>query len=96
MNDCSWKDKNSNTFYVIKVKPNAKKSKIEGLTPLPDNSELPVKKALLVSIAEQAEDNKANKELLELLSKELKIKKDKLSIKSGTSSRLKIVKLTTV
>ncbi len=96
MNDCSWKDKDGNTFIAVKAKPNAKKTKIEGEVPLSDDSGVPVKKALLVSLDAQPEDNKANKELIEILSKTLNVSKKNLSIKSGLSSRLKIVKLTSV
>lgn len=91
MKDCSWKDKDGLTYIAIKAKPNSKKTKIDGEVDLPDDSSVPVKKALSVSLAAQPEDNKANKELIKLLSKELNIKKEKISIKSGLSSKLKIV-----
>ena len=87
----SWQDKDGLTYIVVKAKPNAKITKIDGEIDLPSNSSIPVNKALCVSLAAQPEDNKANKELIKLLSKTLNIKKNKISISSGLSSKLKIV-----
>ena len=85
--DCAWTDKNGNTLILIKVKPNSKNSAVIGLVDV--NTNYPVKKALQIAIAEQAEDNKANKELISFLSKE--IKKNQISVEHGEKNRLKVL-----
>ena len=87
--DCAWLDKNGNTLVLIKVKPNAKNSAVIGLVDV--NTNYPVKKALLVAIAAQAKDNKANKELIDFLSQELNIKKNQISVEHGEKNRLKVI-----
>ena len=69
-----------NSFRVI-VKPNARKSAVLGF----DDA----KKAYKVAISEPAEDNKANRELIRFLSKELG---RAVSISSGFSSKIKTIK----
>ncbi|MFH1223836.1 MAG: DUF167 domain-containing protein [Pseudomonadota bacterium] len=51
------------------------------------------KKALLVSIAAEPQDNKANKELITFLSRELGIKKDRIFLEHGEKSRLKVINI---
>jgi len=68
------------SFRVI-VKPNARKSAVLGF----DDA----KKAYKVAISEPAEDNKANRELIRFLSKELG---RAVSISSGFSSKIKTIK----
>jgi uncharacterized protein (TIGR00251 family) len=87
--DCAWTDKNGNTFVLIKVKPNSKNSAVIGLVDV--NTNYPVKKALQIAIAEQPEDNKANKELISFLSKELNMKKKQISVEHGEKNRLKVL-----
>ena len=67
------------TFKVI-IKPNALKNEIMGFD---DN-----KKAYKINIKEKAEGNKANIELIKLLSKLLG---KRVKIKSGYKSRTKII-----
>lgn len=92
LKDCSWKDKNGFTLLLIKAKPNAKHSNVVGLVDI--NTNYPVTKALEVSINEKPDDNKANIALIELLSDELKIPKSHLELKSGATSRIKVLKIT--
>ncbi|MBI2140188.1 YggU family protein [Candidatus Woesearchaeota archaeon] len=66
-------------FKVI-IRPNSPKNSIVGY----DGG----RKAYLVSIREKAEDNKANRELVKFLSRELK---RRVRIKSGFSSREKLI-----
>ena len=87
--DCSWTDKKGKNLVLIKVKPNARNNALLGLVDV--NTNYPVNKALLVAVAEQPEDNKANKELLSFLCKELKIKKDSLDVLYGEKNRLKVL-----
>ncbi len=87
--DCSWTDKKGHTLLLIKVKPNAKNSTVVGLVDVKTN--YPVKKALLVAVSEQAEDNKANKELISFISRELNIRKDRIGIEHGEKNRLKVL-----
>jgi uncharacterized protein len=89
LKDCSWKDKNGFTLLLIKAKPNAKHSNVVGLVDV--NTNYPVTRALEIAINEKPDDNKANLALIELLSKELKIPKSRLELKSGATSRIKII-----
>lgn len=68
-------------FKVI-IKPNSPKNEVVGF----DSD----KKAYKISIKEKAEENKANKELIRFLSKELG---KRIKIKSGLKSREKIIEL---
>jgi len=66
----------------IKVVPKAKKQKI-----VEENGKLKV------YLKSPPEDGKANKELIEVLSKYLKVKKNKIEIIKGQFSRNKVVKI---
>ncbi len=70
------------TKFKVLIKPNSKKNEIMGF----DLS----KKAYIIHIKEPAEDNKANKELIRFLSKELG---EKVAIKSGLRSKEKILEV---
>jgi uncharacterized protein (TIGR00251 family) len=67
----------------VKVKPNAKQSKI---TYAEDGS-------LVVHLKSSPVDGKANEELMTLLAKEFKVAKQAVRIKSGASFRQKIVEI---
>ena len=67
----------------IKVEPRSSKSAIVG----------PYGDALKVKLTSPPVEGKANKELIDLLSKELKIPKKDIEIISGQSSKNKIVKI---
>lgn len=67
------------TFRII-AKPNSRKNEVIGY-----NKE---KGAYIITIKEKAEDNKVNIELIRFLSKELG---KRVRIKSGFSSRIKII-----
>ena len=67
----------------IKVEPRSSKSGIVG----------PYGDALKVKLTSPPVEGKANKELIDLLSKELKIPKKDIEIISGQSSKNKIVKI---
>ena len=64
----------------VQVTPNAKKSQIIGWT---------AEQILKVKVAAVPEDGKANEELIEFLSKTLKIKKRDITLINGATSRLK-------
>jgi uncharacterized protein (TIGR00251 family) len=89
MEEYKWQDKNGQTLILIKVKPGAKKTSILG--PIDVNTIYPVKKALSVSISSQPEDNKANKELIDLMAENMNIPKSKIEIKHGLKDRLKVL-----
>ncbi len=67
----------------LKVKPNARVSAIEQLE---DGTWLARLKAAPV-------DNKANEELLALIARHFKCRKSAVSIKSGASGRMKLVRI---
>lgn len=67
----------------IKVKPNSKQQKIEEQ---PDGS-------LIVHLKSPPVDGKANEELIKLLSEKFDVPKCHITIKSGLSSRQKLVQI---
>ncbi|MBW4446805.1 MAG: DUF167 domain-containing protein [Hassallia sp. WJT32-NPBG1] len=67
----------------IKVKPNSKQQKIEEQ---PDGS-------LIVHLKSPPVDGKANEELIKLLSEKFDVPKCHITIKSGLSSRQKLVEI---
>jgi hypothetical protein len=69
----------------IKVKPNSKKQTIEEAA---DGS-------LTVHLKSPPVDGKANKELIELLAEKFNVPKSQIRIKSGLSSRNKLVEIDT-
>jgi len=76
--------RNKNDLILkIKVEPRSSKSGIVG----------PYGDALKVKLTSPPVEGKANKELVDLLSKELKVRKKDIQILSGQSSKNKIVKI---
>ena len=67
----------------VKVKPNSKQQKIEEL---PDGS-------LIVHLKSPPVDGKANEELIKLLAKNFDVSKSSIRIKSGTTSRQKVIEI---
>ena len=67
----------------VKVKPNAKQQKIEELE---DGS-------LNVHLKSPPVDGKANEELIRLLAKKFDVSKSSIRIKSGTTSRQKLIEI---
>ena len=67
----------------VTVKPNSKQQKIEESA---DGS-------LIVRLKSPPVDGKANRELIEMLAKQFKVTKSKISIKSGLSSKNKLVEI---
>ncbi|MCU0535495.1 MAG: DUF167 domain-containing protein [Hydrococcus sp. Prado102] len=67
----------------VKVKPNTKQQKIEESE---DGS-------FIIYLKSPPVEGKANQELIELLAKKFKIAKSKISIKSGLSSKTKLVEI---
>jgi uncharacterized protein len=77
--------KNNGEIYLrIKVKPGAAESKIIGV--LADET-------MKINIAAPAEKGKANQELIKFLAKEFAVRKENVKIISGTSDRVKLVKI---
>lgn len=70
----------------IKVKPNSKQQSVRQEA---DGS-------LTVYLKSPPVDGKANTELIQLLTKELKLPKSRLRIKSGLSSRTKLIEIAEV
>lgn len=69
----------------VKVKPNSKKQSIEES---PDG-------VFSVHLKSPPVDGKANKELIELLAEKFDVSKSQIRIKSGLSSRTKLVEIDT-
>ncbi|MGK7914337.1 MAG: DUF167 domain-containing protein [Prochloraceae cyanobacterium] len=67
----------------VKVKPNSKQQKIEESA---DGS-------FLVRLKSPPIDGKANKELLELIAKKFHISRSQITIKSGLSSKNKLIEI---
>jgi uncharacterized protein len=72
-------------YKKVKVKPNSKQQKIEEQ---PDGS-------LTVHLKSLPIDGKANEELIKLLSEKFDLPKSYIRIKSGLSSRQKLVEIDT-
>ena len=70
-------------IYTIKVIPNSKVNKI-----VEQNNDF-----LKIKLTAQPEKGKANKALLEFLSQEFKIAKNKIKILAGEMSKVKMVKI---
>ncbi|UCH81767.1 MAG: YggU family protein [Nitrospiraceae bacterium] len=68
----------------IKVEPRSSRSEIVG----------PYGDGIKVKLTSPPVDGKANKELIDLLSKEFKIRKKDIEIISGQNSRYKIIRIT--
>jgi len=69
----------------VKVKPNSRKQNIEEST---DGS-------LTIHLKSPPVDGKANKELIEVLAKKFDVLKSQIRIKSGLSSRTKLIQIDT-
>ena len=69
----------------IKVKPNSKRQNIEESA---DGS-------LTVHLKSPPVDGKANEELIKLLAEKFEVAKSKITIKSGLSSKIKLVEIDT-
>jgi uncharacterized protein (TIGR00251 family) len=70
-------------ILTVKVKPNSKNQSIQEQ---PDGS-------LTIHLKSPPVDGKANQELIILLAKKFKVPKSEISIKSGLSSRNKLVEV---
>ena len=92
MEDYKWQDKDGHVFILIKVKPGAKRTTLNGAVDV--KTIYPVTKALSVSISSQPEDNKANKELIAFMADNLKLPKNSISITHGLKNRLKVITIT--
>lgn len=84
--------KNKKEVYLrIKVFPNSSETKVKEIKI--DNIENKNVETLIINIKAQAERNKANQELMRFLAKEFKILEKCISIISGASSRIKLIKI---
>lgn len=79
--------KNVSLTLKIKVTPKAKNNKIQKV--VLDNGEEIYK----IYVTDPAEDGKANKAVIELIAKELGVKKSGVQIEAGFKSRDKIIKI---
>ena len=68
---------------TVKVKPNSKKQLIEEMA---DGT-------LNVNLKSPPVDGKANKELIELLAEKFNVTKSQVQIKSGLSSKIKLIEI---
>jgi len=68
---------------TVKVKPNSKKQLIEEMT---DGT-------LKVNLKSPPVEGKANKELIELLAEKFNVTKSQVQIKSGLSSKTKLIEI---
>jgi uncharacterized protein (TIGR00251 family) len=67
----------------VKVKPNSKQQKIEAITE--DN--------FVIHLKSPPVDGKANKELIEILATKFKVTKSQIVIKSGLTSKTKLIEI---
>ena len=78
-------------YLRIKVFPNSSKTKIKEIKI--DNIENKDVETLVVDVKSSAEKNKANQDLLKFLAKEFGVLEKNISIISGASSRIKLIKI---
>lgn len=76
------------TIFTVRLTPKAAKNAIQGWSDGPDGT-----KILKVSVTTVPENGKANKALVALLSKALKIPKSAITIIKGETSRTKTIAL---
>lgn len=74
----------SGLTITLRVTPNAKHNSIQGIMPIGDDQN-----ALKISVTAAPEDNKANKAVIALLAKHLKIAKSDITLIRGNTSRIK-------
>lgn len=72
----------------VKAKPGASRARPPRLVPLAEGGQ-----ALEIAVTAPPEDGKANKALLSFLASSLALPKAALSVKSGASSRLKLIEI---
>ncbi|HOZ53077.1 MAG TPA: DUF167 domain-containing protein [bacterium] len=84
-------EKDGQIYLLCKIFPGAASNKLKSF--VKNNIEGRDVEILSVAISAPAEKNKANKELLKFLSKEFATISDKVSIISGSSDRLKLIKI---
>jgi hypothetical protein len=84
-----WIKSQMNGSILLKVKASAKHSAIEGMI------EIDGKKYLKIAIKAVPEKGKANKMIIDFLSKTWKIPKQNLEISSGKTSQYKVLKIKT-
>jgi uncharacterized protein (TIGR00251 family) len=84
-------NKKGELYILCKVFPNSDNTKIKGLKK--DNIDGRDQELFLVSISASPEKNKANKELVKLLSGEFNVYKENIVIISGSKDRLKLIKI---
>lgn len=89
--EAKWTNKAKESFLLVKVKTNSKKSAILGLIDL--STSYPVNKALNVSLKSIATKDYANLELIEIISSTFKQPKNKISIVKGLKNKIKIIKI---
>ena len=77
-------------YLRIKVLPKSPKNEVVEILKDADGE-----KTIKIRIKAMPEKGKANAELIKFLSKELSVPRDKISIKSGKSEQLKLVKIST-
>jgi uncharacterized protein len=77
---------NKGISLSIRLTPGAKKDALLGVMDIADNQ-----KALKASVTAPPEDGRANKALIALLAKELKLQKSSISVLSGDTNRQKVL-----
>jgi len=87
--EARWTNKAKESFLLVKVKTNSKKSAILGLIDI--STSYPVNKALNLSLKSIATKDYANLELIALISNTFK--NNKIAIVKGKKSKIKVLQL---
>lgn len=77
---------NKGVSLSVRLSPGAKRDAVLGLVDVADNG-----RALKVSVTSPPEDGRANKALVALLAKELKLPKSSIYLLSGETNRQKVL-----
>ena len=84
----AWQTHGDHVRLAVRLTPNGGKNALDGVEPGVDGE--PVLKARVTAVPEKG---KANKALIELVAKSLKIPKSSISVISGDTSRKKILRI---
>ncbi len=83
-----WRLAGDDLFLALRLTPRSSKDAVEGIEKLSDG-----RCVLKARVRAVPEDGKANEALLKLLAKSLNLPQQALSLDSGATSRLKIVRV---
>ena len=83
-----WTETDGGLILAVRVTPRASRTEIAGIAPLPDG-----RQALAIRLAAPPVEGAANSELIAFLVKALGLRKSAMTLVSGETSRLKLLRV---